>query len=81
MLSECGFQSVGWSSFLTVNLPAIFLPNLFRRIRAQIGVEYSDCTVNWLLERGMEADRRLILAGLKLPVGGPLLVAARRSDR
>ena len=34
--------------------------------------------LNWLLGLGMEADRKLIRAGVALPLGGSVLVAARR---
>ncbi len=80
MLNECGFEALGWSSFLTVNLPAIFLRNRFLRASGRNPAWKTPIRpVNWLLEQGLEADRRLIRAGWRLPAGGSLLVAARRS--
>lgn len=73
---ECGFEILGRSSFHTLNLPLFFL-------RARIA-SHGDHTaippapLNWLLERSMEADRMLISAGVRLPLGSSLLLAARR---
>lgn len=81
MLRECGFEPLGWSSFMTVNLPAIYLRNCFLRGSGRSPAWKAPIApINWLLERGMEADRRLIRAGWRLPAGASLLVAARRTD-
>jgi SAM-dependent methyltransferase len=81
LLRECGFEIVGSTSFHTLNLPLFFLRSRFLRAT---GRDPKPCIpappVNWLLERSMELDRWLIRAGVSLPFGVSLLVAARRRD-
>lgn len=81
LLPECGFTVVGCTSFHSTNLPVMIARNALLRF-----VEYRPETkppappVDRLLEAGMELDRRLISAGLRLPFGSSLMVAARRAD-
>ena len=81
MLRECGFEILASTSFHTLNLPLFFLRSRFLRAtgrdpQASIPI----APVNWLLEQSMELDRALIRAGLRLPFGVSLMVAARRPD-
>jgi SAM-dependent methyltransferase len=80
-LRECDFEVLGCTSFHTLNLPLFFLRSRFLRAtgrdpQASIPV----APVNWLLEQSMELDRMLIRAGVQLPFGVSLMVAARRKD-
>ena len=81
LLSDCGFEILGSTSFCTLNLPLFFLRSRFLRSAGR-GPEASIpiAPINWLLEQSMELDRLLIRAGLHFPVGGSLMVAARRRD-
>jgi SAM-dependent methyltransferase len=81
MLRECGFEILGSTSFHTLNLPLFFLRSRFLRATGrdpEASIPISP--LNWLLEQSMELDRALIRAGLRLPFGVSLLVAARRRD-
>jgi SAM-dependent methyltransferase len=80
-LRECEFEVLRCTSFHTLNLPLFFLRSRFLRAtgrdpQASIPV----APVNWLLEQSMELDRMLIRAGMRLPFGVSLMVAARRKD-
>ena len=80
-LRECGFEILGSTSFHTLNLPLFFLRSQFLRATGRDPeASIPALPVNWLLERSMELDRMLIRAGMRLPCGVSLLVAARRRD-
>jgi SAM-dependent methyltransferase len=81
MLRKCGFEILGSTSFHTLNLPLFFLRTRFLRATGRDPeASIPAAPLNWLLERSMEFDRLLIRAGLSLPYGVSLLVAARRRD-
>jgi SAM-dependent methyltransferase len=81
LLRACGFEILGSTSFNTLNLPLFFLRSRFLRATGRgPGTSVPTAPLNWLLERSMELDRMLIRAGLRLPFGVSLLVAARRKD-
>ena len=77
-LRECGFEILGSTSFHTVNLPIFFLSSRLFRTRPDGSVPAPP--INWLLEQSMEIDRAAIRAGVRLPLGISLMVAARRAD-
>lgn len=81
LLRESGFEILASTSFNTLNLPLLFLRNqVLRATQRDPDASLPAPSVNWLLERSMTIDRMLIRAGLRLPAGGSLLVAARRRE-
>ena len=81
MLNASGFEVLDSTSFNTLSLPLFFLRSqLLRATGRDPRASVPAAPVNWLLERSMEFDRILIRAGLRLPFGASLLVAARRID-
>jgi hypothetical protein len=80
-VERAGFEILWSSSFNTLNLPFLLLRNAALRVAGRnprAKVPYGPA--NWLLERSMDMDRMLIRAGLRLPVGGSLALAARRPE-
>jgi hypothetical protein len=79
LVEGAGFEILGWSSFLTLSLPLFFLrAGVLRVTGRKPEVNVPPAPVNWALEQSMNLDGRLIRAGIRLPVGASLLVAARR---
>ena len=78
-VAAAGFRVIGCSSFNSINLPFVFMRSRFLRTTG-LAPEASvpPAPLNWILERSMDIDRFLIRAGFNLPVGGSLLLAARR---
>ena len=81
LLGDCGFDVIGVTSFQFVNLPALFARSRWLRWSgSNPRPKAPPAPLNWLLEKGMEVDRWMIRSGVALPLGGSLLVAARRVD-
>lgn len=82
-LARAGFEIVRMTSFVSLLLPLMMLSR--RRVPAAdydpLGELRIGTAANALLERALDVERYLIRAGLSLPVGGSLLVAARRPAR
>jgi SAM-dependent methyltransferase len=82
MLDEAGFDVLRSTSFVSFLLPAMLLTRRTTARRAKPGVEA--VRVPWLLDRVMRPimaiERWLIRGGIDLPVGGSLLVIARRRE-
>ena len=80
-LNLCGFELLGCTSFHTLNLPLFLLRNAILGATAYVPrVSAPAPALNWVLGASMEVDRMLIHAGISLPFGTSLLVAARRKD-
>lgn len=83
-LEAAGFAVLRRSAFMTALAPAMWLSRRF----GAAGAETSDGmeemrinpTLNAVLGTVLEAERRLIRAGLRLPFGGSLLAVARRGE-
>lgn len=82
---ESGLEIVRMTSFVTVLLPLMYLSRLAQRAP---GAGYDPLAelriapwLNWPLEQALLLERLLIRAGINLPVGGSLLVVARRPQR
>ena len=72
---------LGCTSFHTMNLPLFYVRSrVLRATGRDPEATVPAAPLNWLLEQSMEFDRLLIRAGVRLPVGVSLLVAARRRD-
>lgn len=76
-----GFEILRSTSFVSLLLPAMALSR--RRASPVRGTDlYTELQIdgvtNWLLERVMDLERGLILAGVNLPVGGSRLIVARK---
>jgi SAM-dependent methyltransferase len=83
-LTEAGFEIVRMTSFVTLLLPLMAASRLVHR---KPRADYDPLAelkiapwLNWTLERALDFEQRLIRAGLPLPMGGSLLVVARRND-
>lgn len=79
---EAGFEIVRMTSFVTLLLPLMFASRLAQR-RPRRGYDpLAELRIapwlNWTLEQALDFERLLIQAGITLPVGGSLLVVARR---
>jgi SAM-dependent methyltransferase len=79
---EAGFEIVKMTSFVTLLLP---LMAVSRFTQQKIRAGYDPLAelriapwLNWTLEQALGLERLLIRAGISLPVGGSLLVVARR---
>jgi hypothetical protein len=79
---EAGLEIVRMTSFVALLLPFMYLS---RRAQRAPGAGYDPLAelriapwLNRLLEGALGAERALIRAGVSLPVGGSLLVVARR---
>ena len=83
-LADVGFERPWYTSFVTLPLPLMVMSRLRQR-----GPEGFDAgseldlnrTTNGVLGWLMSIERRLIAAGLSLPVGGSLLVTAHKPAR
>lgn len=79
---EAGFEIVKMTSFVTLLLPLMFASRLAQRTPDQNYDPLSELRIapwlNWTLEQALDLERWLIRAGINLPVGGSLLVVARR---
>lgn len=82
---EAGFEIVRMTSFVTLLLPLMYASRLAQRAPAGNYDPLSELRLapwlNWTLEKTLDLERLLIRAGLNFPVGGSLLVVARRSNR
>ncbi len=82
-LRRAGFTVVRMTSFVTLLLPLMFASRLSRAKpapEADMGEFQHSRLGNSLLYAIARGEGRLIEAGLSFPVGGSLLVVARRSD-
>ncbi len=81
---EAGFEIVKMTSFVTLLMPLMFASRLARRAPDRNYDPLSELRIapwlNWTLEQVLDLERLLIRAGLNLPVGGSLLVVARRKN-
>ena len=79
---RAGFEPVRMTSFVTLLLPLMFLSRIRPRPPGREYDPLADLRVsaplNWLFERALDCERLLIRAGVPLPVGGSLLLVARR---
>jgi SAM-dependent methyltransferase len=79
LVERSGFQVAHHTSFVTILLPLMLLSR--RRERGGQGAESEGMTVTAPLNRAlsgvMSLERAMITAGLRLPVGGSLLLVAR----
>jgi SAM-dependent methyltransferase len=80
--AEAGFEIIKLTSFVTLLLPFMYASRLAQRAP---GKDYDPLAefkiprwLNWPLERVLDVERMLIRAGMPLPAGGSLLLAARR---
>ncbi len=79
---EAGFEIVKMTSFVTLLLPLMIASRFMQRAP---GADYDPLAelriapwLNWTLEQALDFERLLIRAGINFPVGGSLLVVARR---
>lgn len=79
---EAGLEIVRITSFVTVLLPLMWLSRLAQRRPRGAYDPLAELRVapwiNWPLEQALAVERLLIRSGVSLPVGGSLLVVARR---
>lgn len=79
---EAGFEIVRMTSFVTLLLPLMFASRLAQRRPRRDYDPLAELRIapwlNWTLEQALDFERLLIQAGITLPVGGSLLVVARR---
>jgi SAM-dependent methyltransferase len=79
-----GFTPLRVTSFVTTLLPMMALSRWRERFSRRDYDPLADLTlpvpVNWLFERSLDLERVLIGHGADLPVGGSLVVVARRDD-
>jgi SAM-dependent methyltransferase len=81
LVERAGFEILGWNSFVTLSLPLFFLrARVLLATGRKPNANVPPAPVNWLLERSMNLERRLIRSGIRLPIGASLLVAARRQE-
>jgi SAM-dependent methyltransferase len=84
MTKEAGLEIVRMTSFVSVLLPLMYLSRLMQRAPAAGYDPLVELRIapwlNRILEGALDAERALIKAGLNLPVGGSLLLVARRPD-
>jgi SAM-dependent methyltransferase len=80
--AEAGFEIIKLTSFVTLLLPFMYASRLAQRAP---GKDYDPLAelklprwLNWPLEKVLDLERMLIRAGMPLPAGGSLLLAARR---
>lgn len=81
-LTEAGFEIVKMTSFVTLLLPLMIASRFMQRAP---GADYDPLAelriapwLNWTLEQALDLERLLIRAGINFPVGGSLLVVAKR---
>lgn len=80
-VTAAGLEVVFVSSFVSSLLPAMMLARAARRLRPgrfSLEDELHPRRLNGFLERMLDVDRRLIERGISLPVGGSLLLVARK---
>jgi len=79
---DAGFDVVRMTSFVTLLLPLMLASRLAqrrpRRDYDPLGELRIAPWLNWTLEQALDFERLLIRAGIDFPVGGSLLVVARR---
>lgn len=79
---EAGLEIVKMTSFVTLLLPLMTASRLAQRAPKAQYDPLAELRVapwlNWTLERALDLERLLIRAGVSLPVGGSLLLVARR---
>lgn len=84
LLAKCGFQPIRMTSFVTLLLPLMALSRVRKRQRPATFDPADEFRINPMLNRVLETvmdvERWIIAAGGVLPVGGSLLVCARRTD-
>lgn len=84
-LRNAGFEIVGTSSFVSLLLPAMWLSRSTNRQAATPPDPMRELKLsNWLntaLGHVMSVERQLIQWGIDMPVGGSLLVCARKIQR
>jgi len=83
-VTEAGFEILRMTSFVMLLLPLMAASRLAQQ---KSRADYDPLAelkmapaLNWVLEKVLAAERVLIRAGLSLPVGGSLLVVARRAE-
>jgi 2-polyprenyl-3-methyl-5-hydroxy-6-metoxy-1,4-benzoquinol methylase len=76
-LRSHGFEIAAATSFQTMTLPFLYARAIGPQ-RPELTLSVPPAPLNWLFGKLMAVDRRLIGAGVRLPVGGSLLVAARK---
>ena len=81
---QSGFEIVRMTSFVALLLPLMLISRLARGKPVSDRDTLADLRVagwlNWTLERALDLERLLIRSGVPLPMGGSLLVVARRHD-
>lgn len=84
-LVEAGFEIVKMTSFVTLLLPLMTVSRFSQRAPKAGYDPLAELRIapwlNWTLEQALELERLLIRAGINFPVGGSLLVVARRPQR
>lgn len=80
VVAGAGFRIALLTSFVTLLLPVMLASRMLERIRPQPETEGLQVggAPNQILYRIMRFERALIARGLRLPVGGSLLLVARR---
>jgi hypothetical protein len=81
-VEEAGFQVVKMTSFVSFLLPLMIISRLRQRWRTTEYDALSEFKIgrltNTLLEKVLDVERGIIRAGMSLPVGGSLLVVAKK---
>ena len=77
-VEQCGFKVIDTISFVSLLLPLMMLSRL-KKQKADImaGLKLGRM-LNAVLKKGMDIERSLICLGLRFPLGGSLLLVARR---
>lgn len=82
-LQKAGFKVVKATSFVSLLLPLMLISRLKNRHHPQNYDPISEfkisSTLNYLLEKILDAERWLIKLGISLPLGGSLLIIAHKS--
>jgi SAM-dependent methyltransferase len=80
---RAGFTSIWCTSFVMLLLPVVLASRLRQPKSADAFDPNSELLiprpVNWLFERVMDIERHLIQWGISLPIGGSLLLVARKA--
>lgn len=83
-LERTGFEIIRVTSFVSILLPMLFASRLLGRIRPGTGKGEAELVLPFWLDRPlgwiMRLELALIWAGVSFPVGGSLLVVARRKE-
>lgn len=81
-LLEAGFEIVRMTSFVTLLLPLMLASRLAQRRPRRDYDPLAELRIapwlNWTLEQALDFERLFMRAGVNFPVGGSLLVVARR---